>query len=184
MYKRAISQVNLISFLLLVDPLNFFHQLVININSCCLTTSEIVCLVAEKFYLLLYRQNNFQNFMKCVKVYILGVVRDSLKLNRFGCHSNDHPYVFYCHIFYGEQLIDNLLVPVPPKRTATCIVLGNYGGVCEQCSPCFNGSEKSGLQLLKVCTICFNTIAVSFLGSLLSATMYKQAVSDILSKLL
>jgi len=25
MYKRAISQVNLISFLLLVDPLNFFH---------------------------------------------------------------------------------------------------------------------------------------------------------------
>jgi len=122
--------------------------------------------------------------MKCVKVYILGVVRDSLKLKRFGCHSNDHPYVFYCHIFYGEQLIDNLLVPVPPKRTATCIVLGNYGGVCEQCSPCFNGSEKSGLQLLKVCTICFNTIAVSFLGSLLSATMYKQAVSDILSKLL
>ena len=25
MYKRAISQVNLIYFLLLVDPLNFFH---------------------------------------------------------------------------------------------------------------------------------------------------------------
>ena len=40
------------------------------------------------------------------------------------------------------------------------------------------------LEELKVCDICFNTIAVSFLGSLLSATMYKQAVSDILSKLL
>ena len=34
------------------------------------------------------------------------------------------------------------------------------------------------LEVLKVCDICFSTIAVSFLGSLLSATMYnKQAVS-------
>ena len=40
------------------------------------------------------------------------------------------------------------------------------------------------LEVLKVCDICFSTIAVCFLGSLLSATMYKQAVSDILSKLL